>query len=227
MKKRVMSSEMSSESDLITYKNVIDEAIAVSVTKNRNLLLEPAYRALNSMMNIVSINIIESIITEINTRSPALQQEIFLLKAFLEFIQESKSTITPTPTEKRDVLVGRDPLLLWACDKKMTNMALALLTAGANPNVADVNGDTPLLVACDRSLVIVAIQLINMGAIMNATNNLKMSPMSICSTKNLKLITKTLTEKGAVAAEKKHKSKRMVHFALGGGRRLRLKRAAE
>lgn len=102
-----------------------------------------------------------------------------LAKAFLKFIQESLIP-DPRPTERRDATVGRDPLLLWACDKSMPNMAAALLNAGANPNVADVNGDTPLLVACDRSLVPVAIQLINNGAI-GTTNRSNSTPNSICT----------------------------------------------
>lgn len=106
-----------------------------------------------------------------------------LAKAFLEFIQESLIPV-PRPTERRDALVGRDPLLLWACDKSMPTMAQALLTAGANPNVADVNGDTPLLVACDRSLAPLAIQLIKSGAI-ETTNRSNSTLNSICTRRGL------------------------------------------
>jgi hypothetical protein len=112
---------------------------------------------------------LKSLITLCETSKNIPMRE--LVKAFFEFILDKNPNIT----------VGHDPLLLWACDKSMPNMAAALLTAGANPNVADVNGDTPLLVACDRSLAPVAIQLINKGANVNATNNLKMTPMTICN----------------------------------------------
>jgi len=81
---------------------------------------------------------LKSLITLCNKSQNILTQT--LVKAFFEFIRDKNPNIT----------VGRDPLLLWACDKNMPNMALALLKAGAYPNVADVNGDTPILITITK-----------------------------------------------------------------------------
>ena len=113
-----------------------------------------------------------------------------LAKACLEFIKDPKS-------DKKDALVNRDPLLLWACDKNMPNMAEALLSGGANPNVADVNGDTPLLVACDRKQAIVANQLISSGVNVNASNSLGITPIILCTKNDMPSVVTALIDKGA------------------------------
>ncbi|MCX7257447.1 MAG: metallophosphoesterase, partial [Polaromonas sp.] len=77
----------------------------------------------------------------------------------------------------------------------MPTMAQALLEAGANPNVADVNGDTPLLVACDRSLVPVAIQLIKLDTIEIGPNRAGITPEQVCFKKGLTSVTEELTKK--------------------------------
>lgn len=81
---------------------------------------------------------LESLITLCNKSQNILTQT--LVKAFFEFIRDKTPNIT----------VSRDPLLLWACDMNMPTMALALLKAGANPDVADVNGDTPILITITK-----------------------------------------------------------------------------
>jgi len=81
---------------------------------------------------------LKSLITLCNKSQNILTQT--LVKAFFEFIRDKNPNAT----------VSRDPLLLWACDMNMPNMALALLKAGANPNVVDVNGDTPILITITK-----------------------------------------------------------------------------
>jgi hypothetical protein len=181
---------------------------------NREKLLEDAYTLINSQYSDLLSNgeYIKLAIDKINKiKGPNAQREISLLKAILEFIQEQDTTPKPTPTVKGNAIVGHDALLLWACDKEMRTMVNALLNAGAAANVKDVNGDTPLLVACSKSFITDAIigMFVKNNANVNETNNLGMTPLKLCVGK-ADLILK-LTQLGAMT----------------GGRRLRLKPAAE
>lgn len=183
---------------------------------NREKLLEDAYELINKQYTDILSNgeYIKLAIYKINRITGAnKQREISLLKAFLEFIQEQYTTPKPTPTVKGNAIVGHDALLLWACDKGMGTMVNALLNAGATANVKDVNGDTPLLVACSKIFINdgIVILMIKNGASVDDSNNLGMTPLSVCGSDKPDIVRK-LKSLGATS---------------GGGRRLRLKVAAE
>ena len=158
-----------------------------------------------------NINYLLQKIDEIS--DPIQQKKLSLLKAFCTVILFPQVNHTPTK-------VGGDPLLLWACDKEMPNMAMALLGPNATPDVKgarDVNGDTPALVACDRGLIDVTILLINDKAVdLDSLNNLGMTLLSICD--------KRKDIKGMDTVRSLLISKMS---SRGGNRRLRLKQAAE
>lgn len=64
---------------------------------------------------------------------------------------------------QRDNVKGQTPLLL-ACGQGHKRMVYILLSAGANPNIADKDGDTPLIMAVDDNNSTIADLLLFYGA---------------------------------------------------------------
>ena len=92
---------------------------------------------------------------------------------------------------------GATPLLL-ACSTAQGESVELLLILGADPNIADTDGDTSILSAIEGYCSVNTIQkLINYGAKVNATNNKGMTPLlKACSYRQMDVV-KVLLEAGA------------------------------
>lgn len=88
--------------------------------------------------------------------------------------------------------------LILACKNNQIDVALQLISAGADVNTRDIYGGTPLIYACSNSLSDVAIELINHGADINMTySNKKTTALIIACKRALPEVCKLLINNGA------------------------------
>lgn len=88
--------------------------------------------------------------------------------------------------------------LILACKNNQSDVALQLISAGADVNTRDIYGGTPLIYACSNSLSDVAIELINHGADVNMTYyNKKTTALIMACRHALPEVCKLLINNGA------------------------------
>jgi ankyrin repeat protein len=106
--------------------------------------------------------------------------------------------------------------LLWACQLGRADLAALLLGAGANPNLAAAEGETPLHIAAFEGSEPCVRLLLQNGADVNARTELGKTPLMNAAQAGSLSVLRTLLDAGADITALDKAGRGVLHWAVAG-----------
>lgn len=134
--------------------------------------------------------------------------ELILDKDSTRFIAELQHGAAPNQ------IVAGQSLLHWACSTGSQEISLALISFGADANMAGLEGETPLMVAAYSGDVVVVAALLRAGAKVNLASESGETPIMFAAKNGSPDVVRLLLASGAEPSAIDQQGRNALHYAV-------------
>ena len=181
--------------DMVKAKLATCDKISISKNKLTHIFEDPTPdhpRIVDLLLGAGKLDLMEEIPIRIATNDGTYETEITwplfiaaengrleMVKVLLKYIKKLPSADEQLAAINYQNSKGTTALWISACNRHI-DIVMQLLEMGANPNLANLKGDSPLIPACQKGSDNIVELLLEAGADMNVYNKNRDNPVLIC-----------------------------------------------